>query len=82
MQVYTPYIVVNKTGLPFAVRASKARVGSPVDVAGETRSGEFNFHDLRCYVVSINSLEIYSRSRCRSVSPFTNTALLVFIPLE
>ncbi|KAI0756975.1 vacuolar protein sorting-associated protein 13 [Daedaleopsis nitida] len=37
VQVYTPYIVLNKTGLPFAVRASRARVGTPNEIAGETR---------------------------------------------
>ncbi|KAH9898385.1 vacuolar protein sorting-associated protein 13 [Cubamyces lactineus] len=37
VQVYSPYIVLNKTGLPFSVRPSKSRVGSPLEVAGETR---------------------------------------------
>ncbi|KAI0669883.1 vacuolar protein sorting-associated protein 13 [Trametes maxima] len=38
VQVYSPYIVLNKTGLPFSIRPSKAaRVGSPAEIAGETR---------------------------------------------
>lgn len=37
VQIYTPYIVINKTGLPFAVRPAKARVGTPAEAAGETR---------------------------------------------
>lgn len=39
VQIYTPYIVINKTGLPFAVRPAKARVGTPAEAAGETRPG-------------------------------------------
>ncbi|KAI0361599.1 vacuolar protein sorting-associated protein 13 [Trametes cingulata] len=38
VQVYSPYIVLNKTGLPFSIRPSRsARVGSPAEIAGETR---------------------------------------------
>ncbi|KAI0639418.1 vacuolar protein sorting-associated protein 13 [Trametes polyzona] len=37
VQVYSPYIVLNKTGLPFAVRTASARVGSPAEIAGDTR---------------------------------------------
>ncbi|RDX55846.1 vacuolar protein sorting-associated protein 13 [Lentinus brumalis] len=38
VQVYSPYIVLNKTGLPFSVRPSRsARVGTPTEIAGETR---------------------------------------------
>ncbi|KAI0724570.1 vacuolar protein sorting-associated protein 13 [Cerioporus squamosus] len=38
VQVYSPYIVLNKTGLPFSVRPSRSnRVGTPMDIAGETR---------------------------------------------
>lgn len=33
--------MVNKTGLPFAVRSARsARTGSPQDVAGDTRTGQ------------------------------------------
>ncbi len=40
VQVYSPYIVLNKTGLPFSVRPSRsARVGTPTEIAGETRPG-------------------------------------------
>ncbi|KAI8995643.1 vacuolar protein sorting-associated protein 13 [Trametes punicea] len=39
VQIYSPYIVLNKTGLPFAIRPSRSRVGSPAEVAGETRPG-------------------------------------------
>ncbi|KAL6309957.1 vacuolar protein sorting-associated protein 13 [Sparassis latifolia] len=38
VQIYCPYLIVNKTGLPFAVRPSSSnRMGSSQDVAGETR---------------------------------------------
>ncbi|KAM5536198.1 hypothetical protein V8D89_010097 [Ganoderma adspersum] len=38
VQVYTPYIVLNKTGLPFGVRPSRStRMGGTADIAGETR---------------------------------------------
>ncbi|TBU65089.1 vacuolar protein sorting-associated protein 13 [Dichomitus squalens] len=37
VQVYSPYIVLNKTGLPFGVRPSRTRVGAPSEIAGETR---------------------------------------------
>jgi vacuolar protein sorting-associated protein 13A/C len=42
VQVYSPYLVINKTGLPFAVRSRSSRAGQPQDVAGETRRGECN----------------------------------------
>ncbi|CAK5280530.1 unnamed protein product [Mycena citricolor] len=38
VQIYSPYVVVNKMGLPFGVRSRAGRTGSPQDVAGETRS--------------------------------------------
>ncbi|KDQ63547.1 hypothetical protein JAAARDRAFT_29565 [Jaapia argillacea MUCL 33604] len=38
VQIYSPYIVINKTGLPFNVKSFRSgRVGSPQDAAGETR---------------------------------------------
>ncbi|OSD03423.1 vacuolar protein sorting-associated protein 13 [Trametes coccinea BRFM310] len=37
VQVYSPYIILNKTGLPFAVSPARSRVGSPAEIAGETR---------------------------------------------
>jgi vacuolar protein sorting-associated protein 13A/C len=40
VQIYSPYIVVNKTGLPFFTKSTKsARTGSR-DSAGDTRIGE------------------------------------------
>ena len=40
MQIYCPYLVVNKTGLPFAVRPGRSnRIGGAQDMAGETRAG-------------------------------------------
>ncbi|EIW86715.1 vacuolar protein sorting-associated protein 13 [Coniophora puteana RWD-64-598 SS2] len=39
VQIYSPYLVVNKTGLPFSVRAARSnRASSPQDVAGETKT--------------------------------------------
>lgn len=41
VQLCCPYIVINKTGLPFAVRPWRtARLGSSQDVAGDTRPGK------------------------------------------
>ncbi|KAF7310912.1 hypothetical protein HMN09_00634500 [Mycena chlorophos] len=37
VQIFSPYIVVNKLGLPYAVRSRTGRTGTPQDVAGETR---------------------------------------------
>ncbi|KAI0033184.1 hypothetical protein K488DRAFT_78064 [Vararia minispora EC-137] len=36
VQIYSPYLVINKTGLPFGIRAVR-RAGAPVDVAGDSR---------------------------------------------
>ncbi|KAE9408077.1 vacuolar protein sorting-associated protein vps13 [Gymnopus androsaceus JB14] len=37
VQIYSPYLVVNKTGLPFGVKSARAnRAISPQDVAGDT----------------------------------------------
>ena len=42
VQVYSPFIVLNKTGLPFYVRPSRStRVGVPTDIAGDTRPGPY-----------------------------------------
>lgn len=39
VQIYSPYVVVNKTGLPFSVKSVRSnRTGPPQDVAGETQS--------------------------------------------
>ena len=48
VQVYSPYIVLNKTWLPFGVRPSRTRVGVPAEVAGETRPGEFSSRSVMC----------------------------------
>lgn len=38
VQIYAPYLVINKTGLPFGIRASRSsRVTSMQEVAGDTR---------------------------------------------
>ncbi|KAJ6610914.1 vacuolar protein sorting-associated protein 13 [Mycena sp. CBHHK59/15] len=37
VQIYSPYLVINKMGLPFSVRSRSGRTGSPQDVAGDTR---------------------------------------------
>jgi len=40
VQIYSPYLVVNKTGLPFNVKAVRSnRASSPVEIAGDTRRG-------------------------------------------
>lgn len=44
MQIYCPYLVINKTGLPFAVRPWRAnRIGTSQDVAGDTRPGNLSY---------------------------------------
>ncbi|KAF8216245.1 hypothetical protein K438DRAFT_1748990 [Mycena galopus ATCC 62051] len=43
VQIYSPYLIVNKMGLPFGVRSRSGRTGSPQDVAGDTRSGLWLF---------------------------------------
>ncbi len=41
VQIYSPYVIVNKTGLPFSVKSVRSnRAGPPHDVAGETQSGK------------------------------------------
>lgn len=38
VQIYCPYLIVNKTGLPFGVKASRShRATSPVEIAADTR---------------------------------------------
>lgn len=38
VQIYCPYLVVNKTGLPFGVKAARShRATSPVEIAADTR---------------------------------------------
>ncbi|KAJ7492621.1 vacuolar protein sorting-associated protein 13 [Mycena latifolia] len=37
VQIYSPYLIINKMGLPFGVRSRSGRTGSPQDVAGDTR---------------------------------------------
>ena len=55
MQIYCPYLVINKTGLPFAVRPGRSnRMGSAQDMAGETRAGTLvSLLIYRCYVHDI-----------------------------
>ncbi|KAJ7634302.1 vacuolar protein sorting-associated protein 13 [Mycena polygramma] len=38
VQIYSPYLIVNKMGLPFGVRSRSGRTGSPQEVAGDTRA--------------------------------------------
>ncbi|KAI0094888.1 vacuolar protein sorting-associated protein 13 [Irpex rosettiformis] len=38
VQIYCPYLIINKTGLPFSVRPWRAnRIGTAQDIAGDTR---------------------------------------------
>lgn len=40
VQIYSPYLVVNKTGLPFQVKSVRSsRAGPPQEVAGDSRIG-------------------------------------------
>ncbi|KAF7347835.1 hypothetical protein MVEN_01541000 [Mycena venus] len=38
VQIYSPYLIINKMGLPFGVRSRSGRTGTPQDVAGDTRA--------------------------------------------
>ncbi|TEB35046.1 hypothetical protein FA13DRAFT_1915662 [Coprinellus micaceus] len=38
VQIYSPYVVINKTGLPFSVRATRSSRGNYQDVAGPTQA--------------------------------------------
>ncbi|KAG7099216.1 hypothetical protein E1B28_001083 [Marasmius oreades] len=38
VQIYSPYVVVNKTGLPFYIRTRSNRAAALQDVAGDTRN--------------------------------------------
>lgn len=40
VQIYSPFILVNKSGLPFAIRSTRSTRAGTVDVAGETNPGE------------------------------------------
>lgn len=42
VQIYSPFIVVNKTGLPFEIRAVAKMSRSARDLAGESRPGKSN----------------------------------------
>jgi len=39
VQIYSPFILINKTGLPFSIRSTTRMSISPRDVAGDTRPG-------------------------------------------
>lgn len=41
VQIYSPYLVVNKTGLPFGVKSARPnRAVAPQDVAGDANTSE------------------------------------------
>jgi vacuolar protein sorting-associated protein 13A/C len=39
VQIYSPFIIINKTGLPFSIRSTTKMSISPKDVAGDTAAG-------------------------------------------
>ena len=39
VQIYSPFILINKTGLTFSIRSTTRMSISPRDVAGDTRPG-------------------------------------------
>lgn len=39
VQIYSPYIVVNKTGLPYSVRSTRSTRAGFQDAAGDTQPG-------------------------------------------
>jgi vacuolar protein sorting-associated protein 13A/C len=59
VQIYSPYIVINKTGLPFSVRSVRLnRTSPPQDVAGETQTDTSPF--LLCHTSSSGNEFIFS----------------------
>jgi vacuolar protein sorting-associated protein 13A/C len=40
-QIFSPYIIVNKTGLPFWVKAVRATRSGSQEAAGDVRQGEY-----------------------------------------
>ena len=39
VQIFSPYIVINKTGVPFSIRSARSTRAGTQDVAGDTRPG-------------------------------------------
>ena len=39
VQIYSPFIIINKTGLSFSIRSTTRMSINPKDVAGATRAG-------------------------------------------
>lgn len=75
VQIYSPYLVVNKMGIPFGVMAVRSsRPGAPHAVAGDTRDGLFSpglgsggvltipqrYYPSQPHSVSKNSRSLYS----------------------
>lgn len=82
VQIYSPYIIVNKTGLPFSVRSVRPnRTAPPQDVAGETQTDTSPF--LLCHASSSGNEFIFSvgkSSWSKTVSleaPTADTALAI-----
>lgn len=46
MQLYSPFVVFNKTGLPFSVKATKSARSGWQEAAGDTRLCERLIRDL------------------------------------
>jgi vacuolar protein sorting-associated protein 13A/C len=69
VQIYCPYLVVNKTGLPFGVKAARShRATPPVEIAADTRLGKLQsttYHSLltvfvRCYFQAGSILWVFT----------------------
>lgn len=72
VQIYSPYLVVNKTGVPFNIKSTRStRTGSPQDVAGDSRPGAcLDIHRCLSYIalkVCFFVLQIYSHNPYHSV---------------
>lgn len=64
-QIYSPYIFVNKTGLPFRIRSVRSIRTGHHDAAGEHRTGK-PFQTMS--TSRLNACQNFCQSRCRFVS--------------
>ena len=65
VQVYSPYLVVNKTGLPFIVQSTRST--TPQYAARDTQPGAFDFDHSLMSTLTINN-QMYSQSQLHLVS--------------
>lgn len=83
VQVYSPYLVINKTGLPFGVRSTRStRATPPQEAAGDTRIGKFPVTAFMTISFSISPYQMYYPSRRPTVSTIPQASCLVSHPTK